>query len=155
MSDSEKLIEELCSSVSPRIENTLDQFSADVLEKLLTELSTISSILFKPKSDRNTSYVQRQYVVRGKQMDELKDIAKTEIAKTMNDDVLLDFDDDDDESNPQISGNNNALDDLDELFDFGSVPSNSANVDQGMKNLNIQTQPAKKTSNTQDLLDLF
>lgn len=155
MPDSDKLIEELCSTVSPRIESTLDKFSPDLLEKLLTELSTISSIVFKPKSDRNTSYVHRQYVVRGKHMDELKDMAKSEIARTMNDDVLLDFDDDDDESNLQTAGNRNGLDDLDDLFDFGSNSSNTGDVNESIKKLNLQTQTAKKTSNTQDLLDLF
>lgn len=155
MSDSDKLIQELCSTISPPIESTLDKFSPEVLEKLLTELSTISSIVFKPKSDRSTSYVQRQYVVRGKQMDELKDMAKTEIAKTMNDDVLLDFDDNDSESNLQASGSNSALNDLDDLFDFGSMPTASPGVSEGLKNLNLQSKSARESSNTQDLLDLF
>lgn len=165
MPNSESLIEELCTSVSPQIENTLDKFSPDVLEKLLNELSTISSIYFKPQSDRAKSYVQHQNVVRGKHLDELKDMAKNEIAKNMNDDVLLDFDDDGG-SNSQTSGTNgnassNLLEDLDDLFDFGTTSTNGNNVgdiNQGMKDVSLQSQKDKTKSTsttTQDLLNLF
>lgn len=149
MPNSEKLIDELCSSMSPQIQNTLDTFSPEVLEKLLTELSTIGSILFKPQSGRSTNYVQRQRVVKGKKLHELQDMAKSEIAKNINDDVLLDFGDDD--SSDQVSESKDTLDDLEDLFDF-----NSGSVNEGMKSLSVRSQPpSKPTTNTQDLLDLF
>lgn len=149
MPDSEKLIEELCSSVAPQIQSTLDSFSPEMLEKLLTELSTIGSILFKPQSDRTTNYVQRQKVVKGKKLHELEDMAKNEIAKNLNDDVLLDFGDDG--SSEQVSDGKDTLNDLDDLFDFSS-----SSVNDGMKNLSVRSQPpAKQATNTQDLLDLF
>ncbi|QLL30544.1 hypothetical protein HG536_0A03620 [Torulaspora globosa] len=147
--DSEKLIQELCSSVAPQIQSTLDSFSPELLEKLLTELSTIGSILFKPQSERTSNYVQRQRVVKGKKLHELEDMAKNEIANNFNDDVLLDFGGE--ESTGRVSGSKETLDDLDDLFNFSSDT-----VSEGLKSLSVRSQPApKQTPNTQDLLDIF
>lgn len=146
--DSEKLIEELCTSVAPQIQSTLDSFSPELLEKLLMELSTIGSILFKPQSERTSNYVQRQRVVKGKKLHELEDMAKNEIAKNFNDDVLLDFGD---EESTGRGSESKETHDLDDLFDFSSD-----SVNEGLRSLSVRSQPpAKQTTTTQDLLDIF
>lgn len=155
MPNSDNLVEELCKSAPPQIETALEKFSPDTLEKLLKELSTISSIYFKPQSERAKKRVQHQNIVKGKHMDELKDMAKHEIAKNINDDVLLDFGDDEPQggaSNGQVSSN--LLEDLDDIFGFDS--SSRAVATSDTKNTQTNNSDSKKPSdNTQDLLDLF
>ncbi|CAR29922.1 hypothetical protein ZYGR_0AD06130 [Zygosaccharomyces rouxii] len=176
MPNSDQLIAELCSSVSPQIENTLHTFTSDVLEKLLTEISSVSSIYFKPQFDGPRGAVRHHNVVRGRHIDELKDLAKNELARKANDDVLLDFDDDEEDlvsPRSSMAGGRaqSHMDDLDTLFDFGTSSSSqnngNDNIDKGVADLNLgqaeqqqnqqqQTQTQSKiNSNTQDLLDLF
>ena len=171
MDNSEQLVNDLCKTIPPQIENTLDKFSPELLEKLLLELGTISSIYFKPQSDRRRRTITYQNIVKGKHIDELQDLAKNEIESKGNNDVLLDFDDDDDngegdddddiEMNSTSNGNSH-LADLDDLFDFGTAPTTSE-INNGVSNLNIRSDSSntqsqnnpKLSSNTQDLLELF
>ncbi|EDO19613.1 hypothetical protein Kpol_1018p152 [Vanderwaltozyma polyspora DSM 70294] len=172
MPNADKLIEQICQSMPPKIENTLDKFSPEVLEKLLLELSTISSIYFKPISENKKQYSLRQKVVKGKHLDELKDLAKSEIAQNANEDVLLDFDNDDDDANNLMKGNgsSNLLEELDDLFNFGSGSTNEnkeeeeedTSLKDPMQNLKLNGSGSSNTggeptasSNTQDLLNLF
>lgn len=179
MPNADHLIAELCSSVSPQIENTLDTFTPDVLEKLLTEISSVSSVYFKPQFDGPRNAVHHHNVVRGRHIDELKDLAKNELARKANDDVLLDFDEDEDDlvsprSSMAAGGPQSHMDDLDNLFDFGASSSSQNNgsgndsIDKGVADLNLEKPEQQQSnqhqaqqsqnainSNTQDLLDLF
>ncbi|KAL3229015.1 AP-1 complex subunit beta-1 [Nakaseomyces bracarensis] len=159
LSNADELINSLCSSQLPKINTTLDTFSPELLEKLLKQLGNISSISFKPENDthRKKNFVQN--VVKGKQIEELQDIAKNELANKVNDDVLLDFGDDEDDG--MVNSNSgapssptqkpSALNDLDDLFGFSSSNNNVNKITEGVESLNVD----KKSSNTQDLLDLF
>ncbi|CAI4044574.1 Apl2p SKDI_11G0850 [Saccharomyces kudriavzevii IFO 1802] len=176
MPNSEDLINDLCQSKLPVISNTLEKFSPEVLEKLLMEMGTISSIYFKPDSNRRKGRKYTQNIVKGKHIEELESMAKDEITNKANDDVLLDFDDRDDATNTNAAmlNNSNALRDLDDLFDFQSsedttqINTNGFKTVQGLKNLklgdksNTISSNAKKGSEvsnnntvSQDLLDLF
>ncbi|AQZ16137.1 APL2 (YKL135C) [Zygosaccharomyces parabailii] len=172
MPNSDTLIEELCSSVAPQIENLLDTFSPQVLEKLLAEISSVSSIYFKPQFEGPRGSIQHHNIVRGRHIDELKDLAKNELARKANDDVLLDFDEEDEDfSSPRSSVGGGRptsnFDDFDTLFDFSSSQKNGgSNINKGMADLNLEQQQhqisnngndnkTKISSNTQDLLDLF
>lgn len=159
MDNSEQVINELCTSMSPRIENTLDSFSPEVLEKLLSELGTISSIYFKPLNDKRRRAIQHQSSIQGKPLNELEDYAKNELTNMGNEDVLLDFDSEVPASNDNSSNSNNLLGDLDDLFDFSSS-SNAPPIESatnGVKALSMDANnvTSKSSSNTQDLLDLF
>lgn len=177
MPNSDELVAELCSSVSPQIENNLDTFTPDVLEKLLTEISSVSSIYFKPQFEGPRGAVLHHNIVRGRHIDELKDLAKNELARKANDDVLLDFEEDEEDlvsphSSRAGGGPQSHMNDLDTLFDFGPSSSfqnnGNDNIDSGLADLNIE-QPEQQSSkqqesqkrqstinsNTQDLLDLF
>ncbi|CCE64121.1 hypothetical protein TPHA_0G02830 [Tetrapisispora phaffii CBS 4417] len=166
MPNVEGLVKQLCSMNLPQIASTLDKLSPDVLEKLLRELSTISSITLKPQVDNKNKYAQHQRVIRGKHLDELKDIAKNELAYNMNDEVLLDFDDNDNDDNYSSNNSNpiqnsSALDDLDDLFNFGNNTNSNADgsaIEQGIYDLDIHKKDnhdQETSSNTQELLDLF
>ena len=176
MPNSEKLINDLCQSKLPMISNTLDKFSPEVLEKLLMELGTISSIYFKPNADRRKGKKYVQNIVKGKHIEELESMAKDEIANKANDDVLLDFDDRNDAANMNTGmlNTSSTLGDLDDLFDFGSsedtpqINKNDSTAVQGLNNLNLNDNLNTISTNnknnvnvsnnngvSQDLLDLF
>ncbi|CAI1558427.1 hypothetical protein SEUBUCD646_0K00920 [Saccharomyces eubayanus] len=170
MPNSEKLINDLCQSKLPMISNTLDKFSPEVLEKLLMELGTISSIYFKPNADRRKGEKYVQNIVKGKHMEELESMAKDEIANKANDDVLLDFDDRNDATNTSTGmlNTSSTLGDLDDLFDFGSsedtpqINKDGSKTVQGLNSLNLNDNLNTMSTNnknnngvSQDLLDLF
>ncbi|CAG58415.1 uncharacterized protein GVI51_D01991 [Nakaseomyces glabratus] len=152
----DELINSLCSSQVPQINSTIDQFSPELLEKLLRQLGNISSINFKLDSgNKRVKYVQN--IVNNKQLEELQDIAKNELENKANDDVLLDFGDEDDDMMSTSNNNNStpqpsALSELDDLFGFSSTNATVGSVSQKVENLNINE---KKSTTTQDLLDLF
>ncbi|SCW00695.1 LAFE_0C09912g1_1 [Lachancea fermentati] len=145
------LISELCSSSLPEISTTLDTFSPELLETLLRELSTLGSVYFKPLSSMSKQNRLHSNALRGKQLDELKSIARDEIAKNMNEETLLDLDGDI-SSNAHTDGS--ILDELNGLFDMNTAsPSIQRSMDQ--MTLNDSGKTKSQSSNTQDLLDLF
>ncbi|KAK5778834.1 Apl2p PWA37_001267 [Arxiozyma heterogenica] len=165
--EKDQLINELCNNglnPLPRIDNILEMFSPDTLEKLLNQLGTISSIYFEPLTEdilnesRKRRSQMNQNIIKSQKLNDLQDIARNELLDG-HEDVLLDFGDEDDSSSNMASSNNNnnTLKELDDLF---------GNITQDVKNLNISQQQSNTdsnqapsanttTSNTQDLLDLF
>ena len=119
-------INSFSSTSGENFSSVLEKFSPEVLEKLLMELGTISSIYFKPDSNRRKGKKYVQNIVKGKHIEELESMAKNEISSKANDDVLLDFDERDDVTNTNAGMLNTSttLGDLDDLFDFG--PSEDA-----------------------------
>lgn len=164
LDDSSALVEQLCNLHAPVINCSIDSFTPEVLERLLGQLGTISSIYFKPMDHSKHKRLQHQNIIRGKHIDELQNLAKNELESKNNDDILLDFDSEsvvtNTTGNPQ---NNNLLGDLDDLFDFGpSTTSNSTptgDITSGLAQttLNDTTSTSKpsNTTATQDLVDLF
>lgn len=159
----DKLIDDLCNNSLPKIENILDKFSPETLEKLLTELGTISSIYFKPLDDdaidasRKRRQIVNDNIMHGKQLKELQDIAKNELSGG-HDDVLLDFGDDESNFNNNNSNSGSALNDLDDLFSNMNQGVNDLNISQQISSSNASSEKKnnnQNTTNTQDLLDLF
>ncbi|SMN18843.1 similar to Saccharomyces cerevisiae YKL135C APL2 Beta-adaptin, large subunit of the clathrin-associated protein (AP-1) complex [Maudiozyma saulgeensis] len=162
--DSSALVSQLCNLHAPVINSTIDSFTPEVLEKLLSQLGTISSVYFKPMDDSMRKQLQHQNVIKGKHFDELQSLAKNELESKNNDDILLDFDSESVNQNTSAqTQNNNLLSDLDDLFDFGATatPNNNSTpgtVTEGMKNLSLNNDASKSnttSSNTEDLLNLF
>ncbi|KAG0662595.1 beta-adaptin [Monosporozyma unispora] len=159
----DQLINDLCNSSLPKVENILDKFSPETLEKLLTELGTISSIYFKPLDDdtvnasRKRRQIVNQNIIHGKQLNELQDIAKNELSGG-HEDVLLDFGDDDSNFINNNSNSGSALNELDDLFSNMNQGVNDLNISQQTLSTTASSENTNKTSNatnTQDLLDLF
>lgn len=164
LDDSSALVEQLCNLHAPAINCSIDSFTPEVLEKLLSQLGTISSIYFKPMDHSMRKRIQHQNVIRGKHFDELQNLAKNELESKNNDDILLDFDSE--SVNTSATGNtpnNNLLGDLDDLFDFG--PSSTSNTNAGgditsglakttLNDSGNASKPSNSTA-TQDLVDLF
>ncbi|CCF57942.1 hypothetical protein KAFR_0D02940 [Kazachstania africana CBS 2517] len=148
MDNSDELISKLCGAVAPKIENAVENFSPGVLEELLMELGTISSIHLRPADKRKRKNFQNQHIIRGKHLDELQYLAKNELESKVNDDVLLDFDSDE---SAGINNPSTSLNDLDDLFDFGGSNDNA----ESMKNLTLSNKTENTSSTTNDLLDLF
>ncbi|CAD1779494.1 similar to Saccharomyces cerevisiae YKL135C APL2 Beta-adaptin, large subunit of the clathrin-associated protein (AP-1) complex [Maudiozyma barnettii] len=163
--DSSALVSQLCNLHAPVINSTIDTFSPEVLEKLLSQLGTISSIYFKPMDDSMRKQLQHQNIIKGKHFDELQSLAKNELESKNNDDILLDFDSE--SVNQNTSGqnqNNNLLSDLDDLFDFGATSSSNNNqrsetATEDMNKLSLNNTDSSKLNatslNTDDLLNLF
>ena len=149
------LINELCNSSLPEIATTLDTFSPELLETLLKELSLLSSVYFKPMASMAKYNLSSNNKLKGKQLEELQFMARDEILKNANEDNLLDFDGDTSVPANYNAGTNggSAMGDLNDLFDF-NTPSRP--LETSFTNLNLNTNEEKpKSSNTQDLLDLF
>ncbi|SCV00477.1 LAMI_0G05314g1_1 [Lachancea mirantina] len=151
------LINELCHSVLPEIPTTLDTFSPELLETLLSELSLLSSVYFKPAAAMHRQAVRSEGKLKGKQMHELESLAQGEILKNMNEDNLLDMDTDFLSSNTTSNDTNGtALNELKDLFHLDSSQQPKSNqIEQGMNNLTLNKKNGSQSTNTQDLLDLF
>lgn len=133
----ENIINDFTQIHVPTTDNTIDKFPPHLLELLLQQLSTLSTIYFRPNNDLVLQ--GHSNIVRGKGMNELADIARLEISK--NNDLLLDFDTD--PSTPTTPSTSTPLDDLNDLF--GSSKSKPvSNSNTGMTN-----------NGTKDLMDLF
>jgi AP-1 complex subunit beta-1 len=166
----------------PPIKTAISSFNPKVLEALLDELSTLSSVYHKPAFtfiDANASRLVTDKELRPdkkENIEDLKNLAKQEIVNNAKNENLLDFDDDDEDS-VQSNGNSaNLLDELNDLFStpapqaqstgqsstndilslFDTIPTNtmrSQNVAQGMNNLNLNKGNANRVN--EDILDLF
>lgn len=159
---SDELVAELCSASLPQIDNTLDKFSPELLETLLKELSNLSSVYFKPISAYRNHHHGSNNMIKGKAIDELKDMARNEIVKNMNEDILLDLDDDADHTatGPNGSESTNILDELNDLFNMSTTQTNTASIENSLGGMNLNPKPSQQSqkqesSNTKDLLDLF
>lgn len=143
----------------PQLHSTLDHFSKETLQLLLQELSTLSSVYYKPFTQLRRRPNQI-HVIRDKDMSELKGIATKEILKNINDDILLDLDE-----NSMIDKPSNVLSELNDLFDItGDISklsleniqsSSVSNPIEKHQPVTTNTQTTKPSSTTQDLLDLF
>ncbi|KAK6892487.1 AP-1 complex subunit beta-1 [Candida tropicalis] len=136
----------------PPIETTISSFSPALLETLMNELTTLSSVYYKPaKSFIDPSAYSRVPVgTKDKsRIEDLKNMAKEEIINHSRDDNLLDFDDDDEgdaDNGATGSGNvGNLLDELNDLFSTPPPPGAPQN------NEHQQNVP----SSTNDILSLF
>ena len=164
MDNSEKLVDDLCKSLLPPIESILEQFSPELLEKLLLQLGTISSVYFKPVDDTKKRKYIAQYGTSGKNFGDLKSLAESELAGAANGDILLDFDASETAST-QPETFNSLLDELDDIFDFGNASEESSiNATNAQNQSNTRDMQRLKlddsrdgttSSHTQDLLDLF
>lgn len=175
----------------PPIKTTISSFNPNVLNALIKELSTLSSVYHKPAFtfiDSNASHtvLSRKYKTTHKddKLEDLTNLAKTEIINNSKNENLLDFDDD----NVDIqNGSGSILDELNDLFSApASIPSNSNqpntnaksstseilglfdsvaqqpvnNISQGINDMNIlgethNTGGQKDKNINNDLLDLF
>lgn len=126
----------------PPIETIIPTFNPAVLDELIDELSTLSSVYHKPASTFISTEVHKSKDSKTRRLSnkadisDLANIAKQEILNNAKNENLLDFDDDE----PVLltnSGTSSALDELDDLFSIPTTP---------------QTKPG---NSKQDIMDLF
>ncbi|CAD1809600.1 Adaptin N terminal region family protein [Candida parapsilosis] len=151
-STSDSLQKKIILAKLPPIESTISTFSPHLLEQLLKELSTLSSVYHKPaKTFIDPSAYSRAPIGSNEEnVESLKNLAKQEIIDNSRNEDLLNFDDDDeDEANGLSVSNGDGKDNssgvgdlLSELNDlFTPTPSKSS-------------QQTHSTTNT-DILELF
>ncbi|CAN3377333.1 hypothetical protein DIURU_003418 [Diutina rugosa] len=134
----------------PPIEDTIPMFNPIVLNDLLHELSTIASVYQKPSS----TFVEngdKLVTKKAKQnIEDLKNLAKTEIINNVKNENLLDLDDDvDSEALASQSGGSSTL--LAELNDLFNTPPPM----QGGPQKTEAVQSSQHSQTTQDILNLF
>ncbi|KAI3405633.2 APL2 [Candida oxycetoniae] len=163
-STSESLQKKIILTKLPPIHSTISAFNPQLLETLMRELSTLSSVYYKPAE----SFIDPKAYSRvpiGKKtdgnIDDLKEVAKQEIINSSRNEDLLNFDDDDDNNNNEegedgvdnngftidslkSDGVNDLLKDLSDLF--------SAPVGNNNNNNNNNNRPP---STNIDILELF
>lgn len=135
----------IISAQLPPIKTIISSFNPVILDALINELSTLSSVYLKPAStfiDPNayTKVEMKNSAKRAATKTDIKDLenlAKQEIVNNLRNENLLNFDDDDDEVDVKAAGTS-ALDELNDLF---SVPAAQP------------SQPAQ--SSTNDIMSLF
>lgn len=123
----------------PPIRSLIATFSPQVLDALMRELSTLSSVYLKPAAtfiDAGAAPAEHR---TSHALNDLATLAKHEIINNANNENLLNFDDDD---NTPLDKGSSALDELNDLF---AVPVVSAE----------QTPHAAVQSSTNDILSLF
>lgn len=120
----------------PPIQSVISSFNPAVLNALMNELSTLSSVYLKPAStfiDASVSHAGRK---PSTDMKQLTNLAKQEIINNARNENLLNLDDDDE---PEQPASTSILDDLNDLF---AVPAASSGSN-------------KAQSSTNDILSLF
>lgn len=132
----------------PPIDSSIQTFNPVILDELIQELSTLSSIYGKPSY---TFIKDNTAKLQDLNLEDLRHQAKHEIIENVKNENLLDLDDDDESVGESDAGtswsNGNSL--LDELNDLFSAPSTtSAGSNTGA------TNTAPKTG-TDDILSLF
>lgn len=135
----------------PPIEDTIPMFNPLVLDDLLHELSTIALVYQKPaltfveNGDKLVTKKAKQNI------EDLKNLAKTEIINNVKNENLLDLDDDDVDSEAlanQSGGSSTLLAELNDLFN--TPPPMQAGSQQSEP-----AQPSQHSQTTQDILNLF
>lgn len=133
----------IVSANLPPIKSTIASFNPAILEILLRELSTLSSVYHKPASSfidpeaysRVTERRRRRLATKS-DINDLQNLAKQEIIKNSRNENLLDLDDDEAEELP-IGGSTSVMDELSDLFNVQPVPppqTGSANAAQSSMN---------------------
>lgn len=168
----------------PPIESTIPTFSPHLLEQLLKELSTLSSVYHKPaKTFIDPSAYSRVPIGSNEEnVESLKNLAKQEIIDNSRNEDLLNFDDDEEENglsseDGKDSGVGDLLSELNDLFTptptptksqqtsstntdilelFNSTPQpNTNSVANGIENLHVHSHAKENKGVNNDLLDLF
>lgn len=136
----------------PPIKTIISSFNPVLLDALINELATLSSVYHKPAStfiDPNAySHVEAKTSSRRastkSNIKDLTDLAKQEIINNSRNENLLNFDDDDDQVDlTKSSGSASVLDELNDLFSVQPVP-----VEHNRPESTVQ-------SSTNDILSLF
>lgn len=149
-SDAQK---QIIAAKLPPIKTTISSFNPLVLDALIEELSTLSSVYHKPASTfiDPDAYVAQDHqsssrrLARKSDLADLTSKAKKEIINNARNENLLDLDDDDQTSSANQEGANSLLDELNDLF---SVPASNEEV------VSNSGEPQAKSS-TNDILNLF
>ncbi|KAK6461702.1 beta-adaptin [Scheffersomyces coipomensis] len=177
-SSSSSAKEKIILAKLPPIKTTISTFNPVVLEALVNELSTLSSVYHKPSftfidpnaySSLQTEDGKKRLKTSKSNIEDLTKLAKSEIINNSKNENLLDFDDDEEGLND--NGNTNGgsaslLDELNDLFSAPAVPQKdsqaaaSANGGAGSINdiLNLfntnQPPPAQSAAFNQDFSNL-
>lgn len=145
--------QQIIASKLPPIKTTISSFNPIVLDALIQELSTLSSVYHKPAStfidpQAYATHENQQSNKRLGRKSDLSDLttkAKQEIINNARNENLLDLDDDDQAPSSNPEGANSLLDELNDLF---SVPANNTD-------LNNHSDGSQVKSSTNDILSLF
>ncbi|KAH3663608.1 hypothetical protein OGAPHI_005009 [Ogataea philodendri] len=162
--DDVQLQKKIIMTKLPVLESTIDHFPPLLLNELVNEISNLGSVYHKPASSFIKS-IDGELIntqLQSKKLEELQQLAKTEIVNnTVKAENLLDFDDNDDSpqnSSAAVPSTGNVLDELNDLFSNFSAQTPQQQTGSSMINNAIKQtgpdQPQKKSSN-EDLLDLF
>lgn len=172
--DNKELQKEIILTKLPILKTTIEAFPPGLLEELLESLGNLSSVFYKPASsfislDQNNNLFFSSSDLQSKKMEELEQIAKNEIVtNAVKADNLLDFENDDFESNSNGQpSTNNVLEELNDLFaglnnPSSSVASSSNVLNNDLLNLfgnltsnNTNEEKSTLESKKEDILDLF
>lgn len=126
----------------PPIDSVIASFSPAVLDALMHELSTLSSVYLKPAATFVDPAAAPKARRSSRAIDDLTSLAKQEIIANANNENLLDLDDDD----TPLGSSASALDDLNDLF---AVPPVSAEQKQPSADiLSLFDSPAAPNSSS-------
>lgn len=110
----------------PPIKTTVSSFNPNILEELLGELSTLASVYHKPSRTFIDKGFASKKTKSQKGVTDLQNDAKKEIIKSLRNETLLDFGDDDDDSARNMGENSagepSLLDELNDLFNAPAPP---------------------------------
>ncbi|SGZ53589.1 CIC11C00000000313 [Sungouiella intermedia] len=151
-SSSTEAQQSIIASHLPPIKTIISSFNPVLLDALINELATLSSVYHKPAStfidpDAYSHIEARTSSRRASTKSNLKDLtnlAKQEIINNSRNENLLNFDDDDEQVDlTKSSGSASILDELNDLFSVQPVP-----IEQSQQGPAVQ-------SSTNDILNLF
>lgn len=136
----------------PPIKTIISSFNPVLLDVLINELATLSSVYHKPAStfiDPNTyAHMEAKHTSRRSStksnIKDLTNLAKQEIINNSRNENLLNFEDDDEQVDlTKSSGSASILDELNDLFSVQPVPVEQSNPENTVQ------------SSTNDILSLF
>lgn len=170
-STSESLQKNIILTKLPPIESTIPAFNPTLLETLMKELSTLSSVYYKPAKtfiDPKAYSSVVSHTQNGEDLDELKAVAKQEIIQNSRNEDLLNFDDDDDDGDGDGDGgdgaefiaengnkNNLSVNDLlSDLNDLFSKPIGTTGDINASTSASVPSSQGGAASNV-DIMELF
>ncbi|KAK6201136.1 beta-adaptin [Scheffersomyces amazonensis] len=151
----------------PPIKTTISSFNPVVLEALVSELSTLSSVYHKPSftfidphaytslQSESSDGGKKRVKANKSNIEDLTKLAKAEIINNSKNENLLDFDDDDNgiSDNGNGTGSASLLDELNDLF--SAPPTSTSSIPSSADSNTITTNTNGGEGSINDILNLF
>ncbi|QPG74338.1 hypothetical protein FOA43_001665 [Brettanomyces nanus] len=173
--DDEELQKSIVLKRLPVLESTIDTFSPLLLKQLISEISNLGSVYYKPavtfiKPKAENEALVNNATLQSKKLEELQQMAKSEIVNNaVKAETLLDFDDSEENQDSAApvdtpmgsigigatTGAANILDELSDLFSGMTTQPQPGTTSSAIASTSTSTSPSPAAGSTSNLFELI